>query len=161
MSETEKNAARVPQRAAALLTTFNLKLEPPTISASRFACGLIDLRIRFLHARAAWRCVAIPVISTHHLTHPACGDSLPAIACWIIEIGVSQSAHASARWPVRRRAPESAYHQGLMLDMLIFQHLHRQRGGAQPDEAVARRQSNSRSRICSRYCKPQPATMAV
>ena len=27
-----------------------------------------------------------------------------------------------------------------MLDMLIFQHLHRQHGGAQPDEAVARRQ---------------------
>ncbi len=37
-------------------------------------------------------------------------------------------------------ARQNSVHQGLMLDMLIFQHLHRQHGSAQPDEAVARRQ---------------------
>ncbi len=37
-------------------------------------------------------------------------------------------------------ARQNDVQQGLVLDMLVFQHLHRQHGGAQPDETVARRQ---------------------
>ncbi len=37
-------------------------------------------------------------------------------------------------------ARQNGFQQRLVLDMFIFQHLHRQHGGAQPDEAVARRQ---------------------